>query len=171
MRRPGGRRGRESRGWMRILAGALLLLATPWEAAAARAVAVADWRGFEKVEDLSVVALDLSIALSASAPVRLTYESGRSEFLQSCGYGGYDGVRIVEPSPPGTHLLVDIRPGTPEAHPANAVFCEYVVGRAKVVGEGFLTLSGCYLARVFSIPTARQVSLRPLGPEACGWAR
>ncbi len=139
--------------------------------AAQSVLPVSDWESFERIEDLSVVALNLSLALSPSAPVGLTYRSGGKELLQSCSYGPIEDVSEVDPSTPSNHLLVDIRPGSPERHAANGVFCEYALDRGAVVGEGFLTVQGCYLARVFSIPTARQVSLRPLVPQACGWAQ
>lgn len=141
------------------------------DAAKAAPRAVSDWGGFDAVEDYSVVALDLSLALSPRKAVRLIYGDGRYEILQSCAFGAYEGVRVLEPWTPSNHLLLEIRPGAPETHAANAVFCEYAISRAQVVGEGVLNISGCYLARVFSIPTARQISLRPLAPERCGWAR
>lgn len=139
--------------------------------AAARPVVVDEVSDLEAVADFALVALDISLDLAPSKPVRLIYRNGRSEFLASCLFGAYEGVAALEPDAGNNHLLVEIIPGAPDRHAANAVFCEYGVKRGQVVGQGSLSVSGCYLVRVFSIPTARQVSLRPLEASACGWGR
>jgi hypothetical protein len=125
----------------------------------------------EKIEDHSVVLLDLTMSVEAYP----SFESKDGTFSAlegDCEFGTIDGVRMMSVPTGSNHLLLNIRPGDPAQFAANNVTCEYMP--SMQIGENIgqvVTVRGCYLANEHSIPTAAMFVLNPLPASACGLTR
>lgn len=126
---------------------------------------------YERITDGARIKLWARYAVEDMGSYRRSYGPWRS-FDEECAFDSVDGVTEVH-LPSGTnHLLIYARIGTPEAHAANMVACEYspvVSGNYDESLPMFVSVRGCYLAHDVSIPTARQIKLYPLPAEACGF--
>ena len=122
----------------------------------------------EKIEDHSVVLLDLTMSVEAYPSFENT--DGTYTMLEGdCEFGPMDGVRMMSVPTGSNHLLLNIRPGDPTQFAANSVSCEYMP--SLQLGENIgqvMTVRGCYLANEHSIPTAALYVLNPLPASACG---
>jgi hypothetical protein len=123
--------------------------------------------------DGDVVHLDLLVPPDAVA-VRSVGAQGYGGNLTECGYGPVENVGEVSVRTGSNHLLLVVRPGTPERHAANGVSCEYTPNvQADVAADpqdASVRVRGCYLASEVSIPTARMLVMNPLDAKACGLA-
>ena len=122
----------------------------------------------EKIEDHSVVLLDLTMSVEAYPSFENT--DGTYTMLEGdCEFGPMDGVRMMSVPTGSNHLLLNIRPGDPSQFAANSVSCEYMP--SLQIGENIgqvMAVRGCYLANEHSIPTAALYVLNPLPASACG---
>lgn len=125
---------------------------------------------FSQLEDGAIVALQVGVDLGAEVFASALCAAGDWREISSCGFGPVEDVRRLDLPLRDNHLIVEIEPGDPNLHAANAVFCEYAPENlAGATGNPErLTVRGCYLAMSFSIPTARHLLLRPLPAAACG---
>ncbi|MEM5516711.1 hypothetical protein WNY37_07100 [Henriciella sp. AS95] len=123
--------------------------------------------GLEALTDRDVVLLDLSMLPLAWPGV--LQEDGTYATPQTCDFGMLDGVERISVPTGSNHLLMDVHIGDTVHHPANGLSCEY----SPVLGGpqqdwARMRLSGCFIVRDVSIPTARQLVLNPLPGSACG---
>ena len=125
-------------------------------------------RGLEALEDRDVVLLDLNMLPLAWPSVMQA--DGTYTTPQTCEFGMIEGVDQVSVPTGSNHLLMSVRLGDPERHAANGLSCEYspVGGGEEMQDWARMRLTGCYLVRSVSIPTARQLVLNPLPAAACG---
>jgi hypothetical protein len=120
----------------------------------------------DSLNDLVPVHLDLRLnpplEPSARAP------DGTYSPLPDCGFGVAEAAEISVPTG-SNHMLLAVRMGTPEAHPANLLSCEYdpAILTDDRPGTSF-RLRGCFLPQSVSIPTAVLWVLNPLPASACG---
>ncbi len=122
----------------------------------------------EKIEDHSIVLLDLTMSVEAY-PSFENADGTYSMLDGDCEFGPMDGVRMMSVPTGSNHLLLNIRPGDPAQFAANSVSCEYMP--SLQLGENIdqvVTVRGCYLANAHAIPTATLYVLNPLPPRACG---
>lgn len=128
----------------------------------------ADWGA---IEDHTVVALDLHVALDGETGVPIR-NAGRSwTSMRDCDFGLLADVAEIAPPTGDNHLVVTVRPGDPGRHAANAAFCEYAPAPEAADLRQALRLRGCFLAMSFSIPTARHLVLNPLPAHRCGFLK
>ena len=86
-----------------------------------------------------------------------------------CDRHGEVSAKAVSVPTGSNHLLLEVRPGTPELHAANMVSCDYAPQYATDTDPGHVTrVKGCYFANSVSIPTAVQWILNPLPASDCG---
>ena len=125
-------------------------------------------RGLEDLADRDVVLLDLNMLPLAWPSVM--QEDGTDTTPQTCDFGMMDGVEHVSVPTGSNHLLMSVWLGNREDHPANGLSCEYApVGGGDAPQDwARMRLTGCYLVRDVSIPTARKLVLNPLPASACG---
>ncbi|WP_084395883.1 hypothetical protein [Henriciella aquimarina] len=124
--------------------------------------------GLEELEDRDVVLLDLDMLPLAWPGV--TDSDGNFTTPQTCEFGMIEGVDEVSVPTGSNHLLMNVHLGDPQDHAANGLSCEYspVSGGEAPQDWARMRLTGCYLVRSVSIPTARQLILSPLPASACG---
>lgn len=125
----------------------------------------------EKIEDYSVVLLDLTMSVEAY-PSFKNADGTYAGLDGDCEFGPMDGVDMMSVPTGSNHLLLNIRPGDPAQFAANSVSCEYMP--SLQLGENIgqvMTVRGCYLANEHSIPTAALYVLNPLPASACGLAQ
>lgn len=126
-------------------------------------------QGLEDLGDRDVVLLDINM-LPLAWPTVMDRE-GKTVTPQACEFGMIDGVEKVSVPSGSNHLLVDVWLGNREDHAANGLSCEYSpVFEESAERWARMRLTGCYLVREVSIPTARQLVLNPLPASACGLA-
>ena len=114
-----------------------------------------------------VVWLDLTIAPSLEPSIVM--DDGTWSDNQCDGFGPID-ASAVSISTGSNHMLLEVRPGTPEEHAANLVSCDYAPQFATDSEIGHVTrVKGCYFAHATSIPTAVSWILNPLPASACGF--
>lgn len=120
------------------------------------------------LEDGDVVMLDLN--MSQQAWPAILGDEGSFETPDSCAYGMIEGVEQIGIPTGSNHLLMTVRPGDPDMYAANGLSCEYDPSGSGADPENWahMRLTGCYLARAISIPTARELVLNPLPGSACG---
>ena len=124
-------------------------------------------QGLEDLADRDVVLLDLDMLPLAWPSVMDA--NGKYTTPQACEFGMIEGVEKVSVPTGSNHLLVDVWLGNREDHPANGLSCEYSPLAAEEAERwARMRLTGCYLVREMSIPTARQLILNPLPASACG---
>ena len=132
------------------------------------AEAAASLSALSGLEDLSLVLLRAEMGLSEEQPVSVTMADGERRSLTSCDFGELAGVAEVDLPAADNHLIASLSVGSPEAYPANLVYCEYDPNALDESGAPVkLTVRGCYIAMLFSIPTAVHVMLRPAPATAC----
>jgi len=158
------------RGWFLTLA----LLAAGTASAEVQQV-VANLPGeteFEAPEALQnmqegVVWLDLAIAPPLEPSIVM--DDGTWSDNQCDGFGPIE-AGAVSVSTGSNHMLMEVRPGTPQDHAANLVSCDYAPQFASDTDPGHVTrVKGCYFAHATSIPTAVSWILNPLPASACGF--
>ncbi|WP_084418043.1 hypothetical protein [Henriciella litoralis] len=120
-------------------------------------------QGIGELADGDVVLLDLRM-LPLAWPV-VSDAEGNVSTPQTCAFGMIEGVEKVSVPTGSNHLLMTVWLGDRVHHAANGLSCEYV-GAALDAPQ--MRLTGCYLAREISIPTARSLNLNPLPASACG---
>ena len=115
-----------------------------------------------------VVWLDLTIEPSLEPSIELA-DGAYSE--SGCnGHGPVDGVKSVNIRTGSNHIILDVRPGSPEQYGANLVSCDYAPQFMTDVDPGHVTrVKGCYFAHATWIPTAVWWILNPLPASACGF--
>ena len=124
-------------------------------------------QGLEDLQDRNVVLLDLDMLPLAWPSVMDA--RGKYTTPQSCAFGMIEGVEKVSVPTGSTHLLVDVWLGNRADHPANGLSCEYSpLASDETERWARMRLTGCYLVRAVSIPTARELVLSPLPGSACG---
>jgi hypothetical protein len=112
------------------------------------------------------VRLDLTL----QPPLEPTIESADGTYgpIPDCAFGTQDAKEISVPTG-SNHMLLSVRMGTPEDHPANLFSCEY--DPANITDEDLgvsYRLRGCFLPQSVSIPTAVLWVMNPLPASACG---
>ncbi|MCA8900031.1 MAG: hypothetical protein KDA53_02150 [Hyphomonas sp.] len=126
---------------------------------------------FEAPEELQlmeegVVWLDLTMMPEMEPSIELmdgTYVPSGCE-----AHGPIDGVKRVDVATGSNHLLLDVRPGSPDQYGANLVSCDYAPMYSSDTELGHvIQVQGCYYAHATSIPTAVWWILNPLPGEAC----
>lgn len=124
--------------------------------------------GLEALGDRDVVLLDLNMLPLAWPSV--AQEDGTYATPQTCEFGMLDDVKRISVPTGSNHLLMDVHIGNRVHHAANGLSCEYspVMGGEAPQDWARMRLTGCYLVRDVSIPTARQLVLNPLPASACG---
>ncbi len=121
----------------------------------------------EDLEDRDVVLLDLDMLPMAWPSV--INEDGLYDTPQSCDFGMIEGVEQVSVPTGNNHLLVQVRIGNAAEHAANGLSCEYSPYFEEDASRwARMRLTGCYMVRSVSIPTAIQLVLNPLPASACG---
>lgn len=122
----------------------------------------------EALEDRDVVLLDLDMLPLAWPSV--TTIDGEQATPQTCAFGMIEDVEKVSVPTGSNHLLMTVRLGHPGVHAANGLSCEYspVTNGETPQDWARMRLTGCYLVRSVSIPTARELVLNPLPASACG---
>jgi len=116
--------------------------------------------------DLVPVRLDVTLR----PPLEPTMQGADGSYapITECGFGPLDAGVISVPTG-SNHMLLDVRMGSPEDHPANLFACEYDAGAMTEDSPGTVyRLRGCFLPQSVSIPTAVQWVLNPLPAAACG---
>jgi hypothetical protein len=112
------------------------------------------------------VRLDLTL----EPPLAPTIANADGSFgpIPDCAFGAQDAKEISVPTG-SNHMLLSVRMGTPEDHPANLFSCEYDAGNLTedTLGVSY-RLRGCFLPQSVSIPTAVLWVLNPLPATACG---
>lgn len=124
-------------------------------------------RSLEDLKDRDVVLLDLTMLPLAWPSVM--NDEGIYSTPQTCDFGMMEDVDRISVPTGSNHLLMDVRLGDPETHAANGLSCEYSPFFEKDASQwARMRLTGCYLVRSVSIPTAIQFVLNPLPASACG---
>lgn len=109
--------------------------------------------------------LDLSIAPPSGPSVQL--EDGSWSGIVCHSHGEVSAKSVSVPTG-SNHILLDIRPGTPQQHAANMISCNYAPQYSDGTSPGHvIRIKGCYFANSVSIPTATQWILNPLPASAC----
>ena len=131
----------------------------------------AEFEALGSIEDLA----DGDIALVDLNMLPLAWPSvmqpdGTYITLQTCDFGMIENVEKVSVPTGSNHLLMSVWIGNREDHPANGLSCEYapIIGGEAPQDWARMRLTGCYLVRDVSIPTARELVLNPLPATACG---
>lgn len=122
----------------------------------------------EALQDGDVAHLDLNM-LPLAWP-GLEMDDGTLSTPDSCAFGMIETAGRVSVPTGSNHLLMSVRLGAPETFAANGLSCEYgpAVDGAGAERWARMRLTGCFLVREVSIPTARQLVLNPLPASACG---
>ena len=126
--------------------------------------------GFEAPEALQTldegpVWLDLTVAPPLDPSVQLEDGSWSAIVCDSHGEVSAQSVSVPTGS---NHLLLNIRPGTPDRHAANMVSCNYAPAYSTDADLGHvIRIKGCYFANSVAIPTAIQWILNPLPASDC----
>lgn len=125
-------------------------------------------QGLEDLADRDVVLLDLNMLPLAWPSV--SDADGNQTTPQTCDFGMMEDVEHVSVPTGSNHLLMSVWLGNREDHAANGLSCEYapVTGGDAPQDWARMRLTGCYMVRSVSIPTARQLVLNPLPASACG---
>lgn len=125
-------------------------------------------QGLEDLQDGDVALLDINM-LPLAWPSVMDAE-GKITTPQTCEFGMMEGVEQVSVPTGSNHLLMSVWLGDRENHAANGLSCEYspVTGGDAQQDWARIRLTGCYLVRGVSIPTARKLVLNPLPASACG---
>ena len=109
--------------------------------------------------------LDLTIAPPLGPSVQL--EDGSWSGIVCHRHGEVSAKSVSVPTG-SNHLLLDIRPGSPDHHAANMVSCNYAPAFSTDTDAGHvIRIKGCYFAHAVSIPTAIQWVLNPLPAGDC----
>ncbi len=109
--------------------------------------------------------LDLTIAPPLDPSVQREDGSWSGMVCDSHGEVRTKAVAVPTGS---NHMLLEIRPGTPEQHAANLVSCDYAPQYSDGTSPGHvIRVKGCYYAHAASIPTAVQWILNPLPAGDC----
>jgi hypothetical protein len=109
--------------------------------------------------------LDLTVAPPLDPSVQL--EDGSWSGLVCDSHGEVRAKSVSVPTG-SNHLLLDIRPGSPDRHAANMVSCNYAPQYSDETSLGHvIRIKGCYFANSVSIPTAIQWILNPLPASGC----
>jgi len=118
------------------------------------------------LSDTLPVRLDLTLRPPLEPAVERT--DGSYDQVQDCAFGVQQAGQISVPTG-SNHMLLSVRMGTPEDHPANLFSCEYDPGQqtGESLGASY-RLRGCFLPQSVSIPTAVLWVLNPLPAAACG---
>ena len=124
--------------------------------------------GLEDLQDRDVVLLDLKMLPMAWPSV--VQADGTYVTPQTCEFGMIEGVEQVSVPTGSNHLLMEVWLGDRRYNAANGLSCEYSPVFEGETGQNWarMRLTGCYLVRDVSIPTARQLVLNPLPASACG---
>ena len=86
-----------------------------------------------------------------------------------CDSHGEISAKSVSVPTGSNHLLLDIRPGSPDLHAANMISCNYAPQYSTDTDLGHVVrIKGCYFASSIAIPTAVQWILNPLPARDCG---
>lgn len=114
--------------------------------------------------------LPVRLDLTLQPPLRpsLIQPDGLFDGAAPCDFGPVPATEISIPTG-SYHMMLDVRMGTPDAHPANLLSCDY--DPAFLTDEDAGTtwrLRGCFLPQSVSIPTAVLWVLNPLPASACG---
>jgi hypothetical protein len=117
------------------------------------------------LNDLVPVRLDLML----QPPLLPTAEKAGADVpLEDCAFGVVAADTVSVPTG-SYHMILDVRLGSPEEHPANLLSCEYDTSSITDESLGLAyRIRGCYLPQSVSIPTAELWVLNPLPPAACG---
>lgn len=144
-------------------------LATSTADEAVTAAREASLAALADLENHDVQLIDADLRMSSERPVSVVTVSGQRRELTSCDYGPVEDLVEVDLPTEDNHLLATVRVGTPEAHAANAVYCEYAADAlASDDAPVSLRVRGCFLMLAFSIPTASHLVLHPAPASACG---
>ncbi|WP_321488794.1 hypothetical protein [uncultured Hyphomonas sp.] len=125
---------------------------------------------FEAPEALQTLAegpawLDLTIAPPLGPSVQR--EDGSWSGIV-CNRHGEVSAKSVSVPTGSNHLLLEIRPGSPDRHAANMLSCNYAPAYSTDTDLGHvIRIKGCYFANSVSIPTAIQWILNPLPAGDC----
>ncbi|MGA1341747.1 MAG: hypothetical protein ACO33A_01680 [Hyphomonas sp.] len=114
--------------------------------------------------------LPVRLDLTLQPPLAPAVESADGSYgpLPDCAFGAQPAREISVPTG-SNHMLLSVRMGTPEDHPANLFSCEYDPGLQTDEAPGIsYRLRGCFLPQSVSIPTAVLWVLNPLPATACG---
>lgn len=112
------------------------------------------------------VQLDLTLLPPLEPSIR--QPDGYFSSIGDCGFGVVEAGEVSVPTG-SNHMLLDVRMGSPESHPANLLTCEYDPAYMTEESPGqVVRLRGCFLPQSVSIPTAVQWVLSPLPASACG---
>lgn len=115
-----------------------------------------------------VVWLDLTIAPTLAPSIE--WNDGTYSDSVCKGYGPVEGVKAASVRTGSNHIILDVRPGSPEQYGANLVSCDYAPQRMTNDDSGYVTrIKGCYFAHATSIPTAVWWILNPFPAGACGF--
>ena len=86
-----------------------------------------------------------------------------------CDSHGEVSAKSVSVPTGSNHLLLEIRPGSPDRHAANMISCNYAPQYSTDTDLGHVVrIKGCYFASSIAIPTAVQWILNPLPARDCG---
>ena len=109
--------------------------------------------------------LDLSVAPPLDPSVQLEDGSWSGIVCESHGEVSAKAVSVPTGS---NHLLLEVRPGSPDRHAANMVSCNYAPAHSTETDLGHvIRIKGCYFANSVAIPTAIQWILNPLPASDC----
>ncbi len=109
--------------------------------------------------------LDLTVAPPLDPSVQ--QEDGSWSGIVCDSHGDVSAKSVSVPTG-SNHLLLDIRPGSPDRHAANMVSCNYAPAHSTETDLGHvIRIKGCYFANSVSIPTAIQWILNPLPASDC----
>ncbi len=117
---------------------------------------------------MDLVPLRLDLTLRPPLEPTVQGADGYYSAITECGFGPMEAGVISVPTG-SNHMLLDVRMGSPEDHPANLFACEYDPENLSDETLGLVyRLRGCFLPQSVSIPTAVQWVLNPLPAAACG---
>jgi hypothetical protein len=112
------------------------------------------------------VRLDLTL----QPPLEPTIQAADGSYgpIPDCAFGAMAAEEVSVPTG-SNHMLLSVRMGTPEDHPANLFSCEYDPANItdETLGVSY-RLRGCFLPQSVSIPTAVLWVLNPLPASVCG---
>lgn len=122
----------------------------------------------EALEDGDVAHVDLTM-LPQAFPSTLE-KGGEWTTPVGCEFGMIEKIEAVSVATGSNHLLMSVWLGNRNDHAANGLSCEYspTPGAEAPNDWAQIRLTGCYLVRSVSIPTARELVLNPLPASACG---
>ena len=128
-----------------------------------------DFEAPEPLQNMEEGVVWLDLTIRPPLAVSIERADGTIEDDGCDGHGPVEARSVSVPTG-SNHLVLDVRPGTPDLHGANLVSCDYAPEYMTDVDPGHVTrVKGCYFAHATSIPTAVWWILNPLPASACGF--